>query len=43
VLEKAEEEVHPTYKKQTGKIRKKEGLALAAKNRTISSWLRNEG
>ena len=42
VVEKAVDEVKPTYKRQTGKINKKEGLALAAKNRKVSSWLRNE-
>ena len=36
------DEVKPTYKRQTGKIKKKEGLSLAAKNRKVSSWLRNE-
>ena len=41
-VEKAVDEVKPTYKRQTGKIKKKEGLSLAAKNRKVSSWLRNE-
>ena len=42
VVEKAEDGVKPTYKRQTGKIKKKEGWALAANNRKVSSWLRNE-
>jgi hypothetical protein len=36
------EKAKQPYKRQTGKIRKKEGLALAAKNKKVSSWLRNE-
>ena len=35
VVEKAQDEVKPTYKRQTGQIKKKEGLALAAKNRKV--------
>ena len=30
------------YKLNKGKISKKESLAIAAKNRKVSSWLRNE-
>ena len=35
------EKAKQPYKRQTGKIKKKEGLALAAKNKKVSSWLRN--
>ena len=36
------EEAKPMYKRKTGKIRKKEGLALAARNKKLSTWLRDE-
>ena len=39
---RAVDEVKPVYKRKTGKIKKKEGLALAASNKKMSSWLRNE-
>ena len=44
VVEKPVEtdKVKQPYKRQTSKIKKKEGLALAAMNKKISSWLRNE-
>ena len=37
------EKAKPVYKRMTGKIKKKEeGLALAAKNKKLSAWLRDE-
>jgi hypothetical protein len=35
-------DIKPVYKLNKGKISKKESLSIAAKNRKVSSWLRNE-
>jgi hypothetical protein len=45
-LKKDQDEVQsdkkPVYRRNKGKISKKESLAIAAKNKKVSSWLRNE-
>ena len=42
VEDNAVEEAKPVYRRKKGILRKKEVMALAAKNMKMSSWLRNE-